>query len=60
MALIKTIDAATLQGSGAVVDLSPVLTAVASVKSDTNTIKTDAATIKADVAVIKTNTTPTP
>lgn len=60
MALLKSISANTLQGSGSKVDLSPALTAIAAVKADTGTIKTDTATIKADVAVIKTHTTPTP
>lgn len=60
MALLKSISANTLQGSGSKVDLSPALTAIAAVKADTGTIKTDTAVIKADVAVIKTNTTPTP
>ena len=60
MALLKSISANTLQGSGSKVDLSPALTAIAAVKADTGTVKTDTATIKADVAVIKTNTTPTP
>ena len=59
MALLKSISANTLQGSGSKVDLSPALTAIAAVKADTVTIKTDTAAIKADVAVIKTNTTPT-
>ena len=59
MALLKSISANTLQGSGSNVDLSPALTAIAAVKADTGIIKTDTATIKADVAVIKTNTTPT-
>ena len=65
MALLKSISADTLQGSGSKVDLSPALTAIAAVKADTGTIKTDTGTIKtdtgtikADVAVIKTNTTP--
>lgn len=57
MALLKSISANTLQGSGSKVDLSPALTAIAAVKADTDIIKTNTAIIKADVTVIKTNTT---
>lgn len=59
MALLQSISATTLQGSGSKVDLSPALTAIAAVKADTDVLKTDTAVIKADVAVIKTNTAPT-
>lgn len=59
MALIKTINAADLQGTNEVsVDFTSVLTAISGVKTDTTAIQADVTTVKADVAVIKTNTTP--